>query len=287
MKKSINEWAFPAEMTMAEMMGLARAEGFAGFEVALGEDPDGSLRRAGRLTVEDCAAQAASLAETARAAGVEVSAVAVGLGWQYSLTADDPAERARALEITELALEAAHVLGAGAILVIPGIVDATFAPRTPPVPYDVCYERAQESLARLLPAAEKWQVALALEPVWNMFLLSPLEWVRFIDAAGSDWARVYFDVANVLPSGYPEQWIRLLGQRISRVHVKDFKRGVGTLDGFCHLLEGDVNFPAVMASLREVGYDGWLTAEIMPPLAVAPDYLISVTSQALDQILAM
>jgi L-ribulose-5-phosphate 3-epimerase len=287
MDKSLNEWAFPAEMPMAQMLALARTAGFAGFEVALAEDPDGSLRRLGRLTVEDCAAQARAIHDLAEEESLRISAVAVGLGWKYSLTADDPTVRAHALEITAAALEAAQILGAGAILVIPGVVDASFAPQVPPVSYEVCYARLLEAMAQLLPIAENRQVQIGLEPVWNMFLLSPLEWVRLIDELASDWARVYFDVGNVMPTGYPEQWIRLLGPRICRVHCKDFKRAVGTLDGFCHLLEGDVNYPAVMAALREVGYDGWLTAEIMPPLAVAPDYLVDITAQAVDRILKM
>lgn len=287
MKKAINEWAFPGEMSMAEMLAMARATGFHGLEVALAEEEPGGMFQGGRLTVEGYATQAPAIRELAEAQGLEIAAVAVGVGWKYSLTADDPAERARALEITEGALEAASLMGAGAILVIPGIVDATFAPRPRPVPYDVCYQRTVEAVETLLPRAEHWGVQLGLEPVWNMFLLSPLEWVGLIDRFDSAWVKVYFDVANVLRTGYPEQWIRILGDRICRIHMKDFKRSVDTLDGFCHLLEGDVNFPEVMAALRETGYDGWLTAEIMPPLAVAPDYLLQITSQAMDRILGM
>ncbi|MCD6352057.1 MAG: sugar phosphate isomerase/epimerase, partial [Armatimonadetes bacterium] len=156
-----------------------------------------------------------------------------------------------------------------------------------PVPYDVCYQRSKEAIEELIPAAAETGVKLGLEPVWNMFLLSPLEWREFVDSFNSEWVSVYFDVGNVLLTGFPEQWIPILGSRITRVHVKDFKRSVGTLDGFCHLLEGDVNWPAVMAALREAGYDGWLTAEVGPQSPYAPEHLIHVTAQAMDRILAM
>ena len=95
-------------------------------------------------------------------------------------------------------------------------------------------------------------------------MLSPLEMRDFIDKIDNKWIGAYFDVGNVVRDGYPEQWIRLLGKRIVKVHFKDYKRSVGTLDGFVELLAGDVNFDAVMEALHEIGYDGWITAEIFP-----------------------
>ncbi len=108
------------------------------------------------------------------------------------------------------------------------------------------------------------QVVIAIENVWNKFLLSPLEMRDFIDSFKSNAVGAYFDVGNVLLIGYPEQWIRILGHRIKRVHVKDFKRSVGTVEGFVDLLEGDVDFTAVKEALADIGYDGYLTAELLP-----------------------
>lgn len=93
----------------------------------------------------------------------------------------------------------------------------------------------------------------------------PLEMRDFLDKVGSEYVGSYFDVGNVLPFGYPEQWIRILGKRIRKVHFKDFRRSVGTPDGFVELLTGDVDYPAVTEAFREIGYDGWVTAEIIPP----------------------
>jgi L-ribulose-5-phosphate 3-epimerase len=86
----------------------------------------------------------------------------------------------------------------------------------------------------------------------------------FVDSFGSRAVGAYFDAGNVLLTGYPDQWIRILGKRIARVHVKDFKKSVGTAEGFVDLLEGDVDFEAVKAALAEVGYHGYVTAEMLP-----------------------
>jgi L-ribulose-5-phosphate 3-epimerase len=119
--------------------------------------------------------------------------------------------------------------------------------------------------------------------VWNKFLLSPLETRDFIDSFGSDKIGSYFDVGNVILTGYAEQWIEILGHRIVRIHLKDFKREVGTLAGFCDLLEGDVNFPEVMKALRKIGYSGPLTAEFFGE----NDESIRKISRAMDDIVKM
>ena len=101
-----------------------------------------------------------------------------------------------------------------------------------------------------------------METVWNGFLLSPLEMRSFVDEIASDYVKVYLDAGNVWHYGYPQQWIRILGKRIARIHVKGFKRSVGTLAGFCELQDGDVPYPDILQALREIGYDSYLTGEI-------------------------
>jgi hexulose-6-phosphate isomerase len=132
------------------------------------------------------------------------------------------------------------------------------------VPYDVCYERAREAVAQILPTAERLGVTLGIEIVWNKFLLSPLELRDFIDSFGTAAVGSYFDAGNVLLTGYPEHWIRILGKRIVRVHVKDFKKSIGTAAGFVDMLEGDLDFQALKGALAKVGYDGIITAEMLP-----------------------
>ena len=288
MRKSISEWAFPADMSMYERMQLAKEAGFEGIEVALTEDDEqGSQSALGLLCVESYEAGSEKVRQMADEVGIEIASIATGLYWSYSLTSDDAAERAKAMEITRVLLRAANLAGVDGVLVIPGCVHATFIPDCPVVPYEVVYERAQAAIKELAPLAEELGVSMGLEYVWNMFLLSPLEMARFIDEIGSDRVGIYLDVGNMLPTGFPEQWIRIMGERIVRVHFKDFKRSVGTLEGFCDLLEGDVNWLEVMKALAEVGYDGWATAEIMPPYTYSPEGRVFATSQAMDRIFAM
>ena len=130
------------------------------------------------------------------------------------------------------------------------------------IAYDVAYERSRDALKELGEYAVKVGINIGVENIWNKFLLSPLEMRNFIDAIGSDFVKVYYDVGNTQFIGFPEHWIKILGSRIARIHMKDFKEAIGNLDGFCELLQGNVNFPAVMKALREAGYDGYLTAEI-------------------------
>lgn len=287
MKKAISQWSFPPGLTIEECLAWAKDAGFDGIEVALEEDPDGARAAMGMLTLERVSTQAKRIRRAADQAGLGIAAVASGLLWSYPLTADDPKVRAKARRITEATLKAGSLLGVDTALIIPGVVAAPFGPAVAPVPYDVCLARCRAAVTALIPAAKKHGVKLGLEPVWNGFLLSPTEWADFVDSFKSKWVSVYFDCGNVLRTGFPEQWIRILGNRISRVHVKDFRRSVDTLAGFCDLLDGDVNWPEVMAALREIGYDGWVTAEVMPPNPYAPEHLLQVNSLALDRIFAM
>jgi hexulose-6-phosphate isomerase len=277
MKKSINYWSFEGggkgEKPLAEAFGEAKEKGFEAVELCLGE--------AGELTPQTTEEECKAIKKKAEGAGVEISSVATGLYWTYSLTADQEEVREKAKDITRALLERAAWLGVDAVLVVPGAVDIFFKPDAPAVPYDVVWKRSHKALQELAPLADKLKVAIGVENVWNKFLLSPLEMRTFVDEIQTDYVGVYFDVGNVLLFGYPEHWIRILGERIKRVHIKDFKRSVGTAKGFCDLLDGDVNWPEVMKALKEIGYDGYITAEMMP---WRPD-LLEVTSKAMDKIL--
>ena len=181
----------------------------------------------------------------------------------------------------------ASQLGASGILVVPGAVEIFFNPAAEIVPYDVAMKRVEEVMKELAPVAEKNKVAIGIENVWNKMFLSPLEARDVLDRVGSEYVGWFFDVGNILALGFPEQWIRILGKRIKKVHVKDFRRAVGTADGFVDLLEGDVNWPEVVKALKEVGYDDFLIAEMIPGYTHAPETRLANTSLALDKILAM
>ncbi|MHC4582756.1 MAG: sugar phosphate isomerase/epimerase family protein [Planctomycetota bacterium] len=276
MKISASYWMFEggleAQRPIADAMRQAKQLGFDAIELAV----------AGRgvLTHEATQAQCDEIVATAGQIGIEISSVASGENWTCSPTSNDADIRQRSIDFNRKAVHVAKWLGTDAYLYVPGAVDVFFLPDAEVIAYDVCYERAAEALRQILPTAEQAGVALCIENVWNRFLLSPLEMRDFIDSFKSEMVGAYFDVGNVLLTGYPEDWIRILGRRIKRVHVKDFKRSVGTVEGFVDLLEGDVDFQAVKQALSDIGYDGYVTAEMLPFEPGRPER----TAQAMKEI---
>jgi hexulose-6-phosphate isomerase len=268
MKISASYWMFEggleAKKPIAEAMQEAKELGFEAIELAVAGE---GVSRKGcplALTHRATQAQCEDIVATAQKIGIEISSVASGESWTCSPTANDPEHRAKIIDFTRKALQITKWLGTDAYLFVPGAVDVFFLPDAEVIDYDVCYERAGEAIKQLLPAAKETGVAICIENVWNKFLLSPLEMRDFIDGFNSEMVGAYFDVGNVLLTGYPDQWIRILGKRIKRVHVKDFNRSVGTAEGFVDLLEGDVDFEAVKKALGQIGYDGYVTAELLP-----------------------
>lgn len=276
MKKGISIWSFGAT-DLKTAFKLAKDAGFDGVEVALDETGEVSLES----TKEDIL-KVKALAEEA---GVELYSVASGLYWTYNYTSADAKKREKAKEITRKQLQIAAWLGCDTILVVPGAVEVAFETDGEIVSYDVAYERALAALKELAPLAEELKVSIGIENVWNKFLLSPLEMKAFIDEIGSDYVGSYFDVGNVLYCGFPEQWIKILGKRIKKVHFKDYRKNPGGLDAFLDLLAGDVDYPAVMAALNEAGYDNWVTAEMIPNYKTYNEVLIYNTSNAMNKIL--
>ena len=281
MKKSISYWCFPGGLggtkKIRAAMREAKAAGFEAIELAISE--------AGELTLKTGKADCTKIRAAADRIGIEIASVASGLYWAYNLGSPSAGLRRRAESALKRMLNIASWLGVDALLTIPAAVDVFFDPAAPVVPADLALERARAGLKRVLPTARKRKVALAVENVWNKLLYSPTEMRDFIDSFRSPWVRCYFDVGNVMAYGYPEQWIRILGRRIKRVHLKDFKVAVGTADGFCDLLEGDVNWPEVMKALGEVGYTSYLTAEMIPLYSHCPQVRILNTSNAMDAIM--
>ena len=260
MKISASYWMFEggleATLPVADAMAQAKDLGFDAIELCIGSQ--------GVLTHETTQAECEQIVAKASELGIEIASVASGESWGASPSDDDPTVRARIIDFTKKALQVTKWLGTDAYLFVPGAVDVFFLEDSPVVPYDVCYERAKEAVTQLIPTAEQLGVTLGIENVWNKFLLSPLEMRDFIDGFGSKAVGSYFDAGNVLLTGYPDHWIKILGQRIVRVHVKDFKKSVGTAEGFVDMLEGDVDFEAVKTALTGVGYDGYVTAEMLP-----------------------
>ena len=206
--------------------------------------------------------------------GINVHSVMGGTLWQFPLSSTDEAVREKGVAGVKHDLQIAKWSGADTVLVVPGIV-------TEDVSYSAAYELSRKSIHELLPAAEKLGIAMAIENVWNKFLLSPLEFRDYVDGFDHELVTAYFDVGNILLYGYPHQWIDILGERITRVHVKDFEVNAHQ---FVSLLTGSTDYPRVVNALRGIGYDGYLTAEVSP-YQHFPEQFVHDTARHLEAII--
>ncbi len=270
-KKGISVWCFPQKTPIREAMKKAKQAGFQGIELAFHEK--------GELGLNSTPDDMKRLVEAAQQTGIEIAGMASGEGWNYPLTADDPATREHSKLLFRKCLELSEALGTDSVLVVPGNLKARGAGKMA-CRYETAWERATQGVRDLLPHAEKHKVCLSIENVWNNFLLSPLEMRAFIDQFKSPFVQAHLDLGNMLLYGYAQDWVLTLGPRIKRVHVKDF---VLSKFAFTNLLEGDLDWPAAMAALREVNFRGHLIAELSPHPA-APDLLLDNTSRAMDYI---
>ena len=200
--------------------------------------------------MEDHAAARAQ-AEAAREAGIVIHSLLYG-GWSALFSDPDEAVVAKGLKEFENALRCAKAMDVGSVLLVPARV-------SPQVRYVEAYERSQNNIRKILPLAEELGVVIAVENVWNDFLLSPLEFARYVDEFESPCLKAYFDCGNVVKFGYPQDWIRTLGPRIDKIHLKDYSRKE---NAFKPLREGEIDWPEVRKALAEVDYTGFCTAEV-------------------------
>ncbi|MDY0169211.1 MAG: sugar phosphate isomerase/epimerase family protein [Thermoguttaceae bacterium] len=282
MKKSINLWAlpYPQKMTLRECLTLCKDAGFDGVEV--------NYALEGELSPEASEDEIRAVGEMARDIGLEISGVCSFLFWPYSLAHNDSERRTRGLELAGKMVRAAELLGTPDLLVVPGAVYAPWLPDDPPVRPDVCYRRAREAVASLIPVAEKAGVYLNIENIFaNGFLHSPQEMNHFVDSFNSERVAIHFDTGNIMQYHFPEHWIPLLGRRIRNVHLKEYSKQVHefNLHAFRPLLDGTTDWPAVLDSLDAVGYRGYLTFEYFNPFPHWPEALVYHTSDALDRML--
>ena len=276
MKKGINYWSFKEGTPMAEAMRISKDAGFDGIEFCLAST--------GEISLESTVSELNQIRQYANELELEIASLASWLPWEYSLTSNLNNHRQKAKDIIRKQMEVASLLGTDTILVVPGYVGVDFVPHSEICAYDKVYDRALEAITELSIDAKQQNITIAIENVWNKFLLSPLEMRDFVDKINSPYVGVYFDVGNVLLTGYPEHWIHILGNRIKRVHFKDYRRDPGGFNSFVDLLAGDVNYPIVMKALTEIGYANYCTAEMMPSYTYYSDQIIYNTSAAMNKI---
>ncbi len=243
LKKAVHLGMITGNLPILDRFKLAKDLGFDGLEV----DSPGESK--------------AEILKARDATGLGIADVIDSVHWKDALSDPDPAVRARGLEGLKTALHDCRDFGCTSVLLVPGVV-------TKQISYADAYARSQSEIRKAVPLAEQLEVKIAIENVWNQFLLSPLEAARYVDEFQSPAVGWHFDVGNIVNYGWPEQWIRILNKRIAKIHVKEFSRAKrdkeGLWKGFdVELMEGDCDWPAVMQALDEVGYQGWLIAEIL------------------------
>ena len=174
--------------------------------------------------------------------------------WRYPLSSSNPEDVSRSMRGMETSLKNAKLWGADTVLLVPAVVN-------PQTSYKDAWTRSQAQIRKLIPIAEKLKVIIAVEEVWNKFLLSPLEFARYVDEFQSPWVKAYFDVGNVVLFAYPQDWIRTLGPRIVKLHFKDFMFKDRNAR-FVNLREGEIDWKEIHKALTEIGYKGSATVEL-------------------------
>jgi len=228
----------PASLSCAERFKMARD---VGFEVI-------------QAPTELDQSKAEEIKKAADGAKIRIDSVMNMDHWKYPLSSDDPAVVEKSLAGMRTSLRNAKLWGSDAVLLVPAVVN-------PQTSYRDAWTRSQRQIRTLLPMAEELKVVIALEEVWNKFLLSPLEMATYIEEFRSPWIKAWFDVGDVLLYGYLQDWIRTLGKSIYKVHLKDFKHKEGGYE-WVNLGDGDVDWPAVRQAFAEIGYSGSAIVEL-------------------------
>lgn len=253
-------------MSLLDQFKLFKEAGYEGVEPMAGWDQDEVLR-------------------ARDATGLAIPSICCNTHWVKPLTDPNPATRAITVEALKNTLREGKRYGARSVLLVPGVVNEH-------VSYADAWTRSQAEIRKAVPLAEELGVKIAIENVWNGFLLSPLEAARYVDEFKSPAVAWHFDIGNIIATGWPEQWIRILGKRIATLHIKEYSRKKrdeeGLRKGFeVEYLEGDNDWPTVMKALDEIGYEGWGIAEpAYRPKGVDPLERVKEISRRMDRIFA-
>lgn len=276
MKKSIGDNMFPERMSFEDGLKLLKRAGYHGVELWLGDRPWF------QMTTTD--AQMREMRRKIEDAGLQVSHVANSLDWEENVSSRDPSKREAAFRHIRRQIQAAQIFGCDAILIVAGLVTAD-------TPYNEVYNRCLDSLKKLSETAAAAKVHIGVENCCaeQKFLLSPREFNTFLNDVDSPWVGIHLDVGNIHDTGFAEQWIEILGPRITRVHLKDVlkHRGrCGEQSVYTNIFLGDNNWRAIRDAFTKIGYGGWLTAEMEAKYRYAPDQQLYDTSAAMDRVIS-
>ena len=256
LKKALMLATLGIKGTTLEKFKALKAAGFEGVEPMSHMDQDEVMR---------------ALDET----GLKAASVCGAVHWAKPLSDPNPSTREAGLEGLKQTLKDAKRYGASSILLVPGVARNG-------VSYDECFERSVAEIKKTVPLAEELGVKIAVENVWNEFITKPEQAVAFMDAIGSPMIGWHFDIGNVIRYAAPETWIPILGKRILKLHIKEFSKEKKFSVKF---FQGDNNWPAIMAALDKVGYQGWGISEQPSDQTKDPDSL-KAFAEDMDRIFA-
>ena len=243
-KKGIILSMFPRGTSTLDRFRMAREAGFEQMECHTTPDPK----------------DADEIKKASEETKIRVHSVMNSDHWRYPLSSSDADVVGKSMKGMETSLRNANFWGADTVLLVPAVVN-------PQTGYKDAWDRSVRHIRELIPMASELKVVIAVEEVWNKFLLSPLEFANYVDQFNSPWVKAYFDVGNVVMFGYPQDWIRTLGKRIVKLHLKDFRLSRDpsikkTVQDWVNLREGDINWKEVHKALGEIGYSGAATVEL-------------------------
>lgn len=276
MKKSIGDNMIPKGYSLAQGLDLIKEATYDGVDLWIGKTP--------WFQMSTTDAELLRLRSSVESAGLVVTNVSTELNWDFPISSPDKKIRDYGIHVVERQIEAAVLLGCDVVLVVPGTVNRD-------TNYNDVYKRSVEALQALAPAAEKAKVTIGCEPntCYERFLLSPREFAQFLEDVGSSHVGVLLDTANAHDLGFAEQWIQILGNRMTQLHMRDtlYKRGHSNEDttATCLFL-GDNDWPAIRKALDEIGYDGWLIAEPIPRYRYARDLQFYEAAAAIDRFIS-
>ena len=290
MKIDINQFCYPMSYDVKDAIEATARMGFDSIELCFTAGRGGVSGAGGvtdaldisgyynrLLNVDSTEADFKALRRLADDANLRVSSVGgIASFTLWPLTSRDPAVAEQSMSAVRKMIDAARILGADTVLVIPGLV-------TEDMPCEWAYETAQSRVAELADYAP--EIRIGIENVWNNMLYSPMELNRFVDGTGRANVGIYFDIANARRFGYPENWIRCMGGRILKFHCKDYRMSLDNINAFTNLLDGDVNYPEVMRAMSEIGYDGDLVVELTPPAHYLVESTIAYARKTLLELL--
>jgi hexulose-6-phosphate isomerase len=282
-KIAINRWAFKSDWPAETCIQLAKKNGFDGIEF--------NLEEAGEISLESSRSELLRIKDLAKKADLEISSLCSLLFWKYPITSSDTKIRDQGIEVIRKMVDAASTLDVRTILVVPGMVhaDPPLDFGNPPIPYVTAYERALAIVRELADYAGPKGVTIGLENVYyNKFLITQIEYKRFIAEVDRSNVKLYFDVGNTMLCGFPEDWIQYLAEYICCMHLKDFNKSVNTLYGWCNIFQGDINWDKVTDALRSTRYEGYLVGEpALSPFRFQQEELVKTTSSALQRVREM